>query len=96
MVQFTTASISNGNLLVAGPAEPDPGLEVRHLRFVVAQGDAMVEHEAEVANGGWRGEVPAGDLQAGPAHGIGLAVMFKPGAPASYETRTWVEPITLA
>ena len=43
MIKFTTASISNGTLDVAGPSEPEPGAEVKHLRFAVTQGDVMVE-----------------------------------------------------
>ena len=95
MVRFTTASIGNGTLRVTGPAEGDPGMEVKQIRFTVAQGDAMVEDDANVSGGGWSGETPAGDLKPGAAVGVGLAVMFKSGSPSSYETRTWVEPITL-
>ena len=96
MIKFTTASISNGNLQVTGPADPGSGLPVKHLRFLVAQGDAMVENEATVSGSGWHGEVPAGDLKPGPAHGVGLAVMVRDGSPGSFETTTWVEPITLS
>jgi hypothetical protein len=95
VLKFTTASITDGNLQVEGPADSGSGLPVKHLRFVVAQGDAMVENEATVSGGGWHGEAPAGDLKPGPAHGVGLAVMFRPDSPGSYETTTWVEPITL-
>lgn len=95
MVKFGLTSIHNGTLEASGPAEADPGMEVRHLRFMIAQGDAMVEDEADVSGGGWRGETPAGGLQPGPAHGFGLAVMFKSASPARFETFTWVEPVTL-
>jgi hypothetical protein len=95
VVRFTTASISNGTLQVTGPAEGDPGMEVKQIRFTVAQGDAMVEDDASVSGSGWSGQTAAGDLKPGAAVGIGLAVMFKADAPAGYETRTWVEPITL-
>lgn len=47
MLKFTTASITDGNLQVAGPAGSDSGLPVKHLRFLVAQGDAMVENVYE-------------------------------------------------
>jgi hypothetical protein len=95
MVKFTTASVNDGTVAVTGPAEADGGLQVKHLRFTIAQGDAMVEGDANVSGGGWSGEAPAGDLKPGPAHGIGLAVLFRSEQPAGYETRTWVEPITL-
>ncbi len=96
MLKFTTASISDGNLVVTGPADPGSGLPVKHLRFLVAQGDAIVENDAFVSGDDWRGEAPAGDLKPGPAHGVGLAVMVREGSPGSYETTTWVEPITLS
>jgi hypothetical protein len=95
MLKFTTASIGNGTLQVTGPAEGDPGMEVKQVRFTVAQGDVMVEDAASVSGSGWSGQTPAGGLQPGAAVGIGLAVMFNSGSPGSYETRTWVEPITL-
>jgi hypothetical protein len=47
VLKFTTASITDGNLQVAGPAGSDSGLPVKHLRFLVAQGDAMVENVYE-------------------------------------------------
>ena len=95
MVRFTTASIGDGTLQVRGPAEGDPGMEVKHLRFTIAQGEAMVEDAANVSGAEWAGSTAAGDLKPGPAVGIGLAVMFKAASPGSYETRTWAEPITL-
>ncbi len=67
MVRFTTASISDGTLQVRGPADGDPGMEVKHLRFTIAQGVAMVEDEANVSGGEWAGTTSAGGLQPGPA-----------------------------
>ena len=95
MVRFTTASISDGTLQVRGPADGDPGMDVKHLRFTIAQGVAMVEDEANVSGGEWAGTTSAGGLQPGPALGIGLAVFFNAASPGSYETRTWAEPITV-
>jgi hypothetical protein len=95
VLRFTTASITDGTLTVTGPAEGDPGMQVKHLRFTVVQGESLVEDEATVSGSGWSGSAPAGGLQPGAATGIGLAVLVNPGSPASTETRTWVEPIAL-
>ena len=35
MVKFGLTSIHNGTLEASGPAEADPGMEVRHLRSAV-------------------------------------------------------------
>ena len=95
MVKFTLTNLSNGTLEVTGPAEADSGFEVTHVRFMVAQGDVIVEGGGEVSGSGWKGAAPAGGLQPGPAHGFGLAVMLNPSPPARYETLTWVEAIAL-
>jgi hypothetical protein len=96
MVKFTTTTLRDGTLEVGGPATADPGMEVKHLRFVIAQGDVMVEDDADSVGGGsWTWTGSAGDLQPGAAYALGLAVMFKSAAPASLETVTWFEPVTL-
>jgi hypothetical protein len=95
VIKFTTANISNGTLEVTGPSNPEPGTEVKHLRFAIAQGNVMVESEGNAAAGGWSGSADAGALQPGDAHGYGVALMFKSGAPPSFETFTWLEQVTL-
>jgi hypothetical protein len=95
VIKFTTASISNGTLEVAGPSNPEAGAEVKHLRFAVTQGDVMVEGEGAAGEGGWTGSTGAGDLKPGAAHAYGVALMFKASAPPSFETFSWLEPVTL-
>jgi len=95
VIKFTTASISDGTLEVAGPSNPEPGTEVKHLRFAVTQGDVMVEGEGSASGSGWRGSTGAGGLKPGEAHAYGVALMFKGAAPPSFETFTWLEPVTL-
>jgi hypothetical protein len=95
VIKFTTASVSSGKLEVAGPSEPEPGAEVKHLRFAVSQGDVMVEGEGSASGSGWSGSADAGGLKPGGAHAYGVALMFKAGAPPSFETFTWLEPVTL-
>jgi hypothetical protein len=95
VIKFSSASISDGTLQVAGPSNPEPGAEVKHLRFAVAQGDVMVEGEGSASGSGWSGSTGAGDLKPGDAHAYGVALMFKGAAPPSFETFTWLEPVTL-
>ncbi len=95
MIKFTTASISNGTLEVAGPSNPEAGAEVKHLRFAVTQGDVMVEGEGSAAGSGWSGSTDAGGLKPGDAHAYGVALMFKGSAPPSFETFSWLEQVTL-
>jgi hypothetical protein len=95
VVKFTAASISDGTLSVSGPAEASPGFQVKHLRFTVVQGAAVAENEAAVSGTDWAGNVPADGFAPGPATGIGLAVTVKTDSPASTETISWVEPLTL-
>ena len=95
MIKFTTANISNGTLEVTGPSNPEPGTEVKHLRFAIAQGDVMVESEGTASGDSWVGSADAGALKPGDAHGYGVALMFKSGAPPSFETFTWLEQVTL-
>jgi hypothetical protein len=96
MVKFDRTTISDGRLELGGPSTPSPGMEVKHLRFVIAQAGVMVEDEADaVEDGRWRWNGPDGGLQPGVAHGLGVAVMFKAGSPASFETLTWFEEVEL-
>jgi hypothetical protein len=95
VVRFTAASISDGTLNVSGPAEASPGFQVKHLRFTVVQGDALAENEATVSGTDWAGDVSADGFAPGPATGVGLAVTVKADAPASTETISWVEPLSL-
>jgi hypothetical protein len=96
VLKFTTAKLGNGSLELGGPATPNPGMEVRHLRFVIAQDGTLVEDEADDVSGGqWTWTGSAGGLQPGTAHGFGIAVMFKQAAPPSFETFSWLEEVTL-
>jgi hypothetical protein len=95
MLKFTTARLTDGTLEVSGPSNPEPGTEVKHLRFVITQGDVMVEDEGSAAPGGWNGSTQAGGLKPGDAHGYGVALLFKEAAPPSFETFTWLEQVNL-
>ena len=89
MLKFTTASIGNGTLQVTGPAEGDPGMEVKQVRFTVAQGDVMVEDDASVSERDGRAEA-ADSVPCAPDEAVSerdlLAVRIKASKPirASY------------
>ena len=95
MLKFTTATLANGTLEVSGPSSPEPGAQVKHLRFAIAQGDVMVESEGTASGDTWVGSADAGALKPGDAHGYGVALMFKESAPPSFETFSWLEQVTL-
>jgi hypothetical protein len=95
MLKFTDAKLKGGKLVVEGPSKPNPGMKIKHLRFMIAQGAVMVEDEGKVWQGKWKGKTPAGKLKPGSAQGFGLAVMFKPKAPGSFELFTWVEQVEI-
>jgi hypothetical protein len=95
VARFSQTRLSGGTLEVTGPLTANPGMQVKHLRFLIAQGDAMVEDEAVASDGGWSAKTEAAGLQPGPAHGFGLVVAFNPASPPGFETFTWVDQITL-
>ena len=96
MKKFEQTTLSDGTLTARGPFQVDPGTEVKHLHFLVAQAGVLVEGEAFVSGDEWSGRAPAGDLQPGPAHGQGLAIMLSSGSPPALETFTWLEPIDVS
>jgi hypothetical protein len=94
---FSEAKIqADGQLKVKGPFDPE-GMDVKLMRFVVTQGNVMVEGDNHHAGPGgtWDGFAPAQGLQAGPAYGFAMAVLMKPDPPTRFETVTWGEPITI-
>jgi hypothetical protein len=96
MRQFKDAKLlDDGRLLVGGPFDPE-GMDVKLMRFVVTQGDVMVEgdnHHAGPTT--WDGFTPAQGLQPGPAYGFAHAVLMAQGPPRRFETVTWGEAITI-
>jgi hypothetical protein len=95
MLKFKTAKIRNGKLTVSGPSKLDPGVRVKHVRFMIFQDGVMVEDEGKVSGAGWKGKTAAGGLQPGIAQGLGLAVMIKADRPCMWETFLWVEQVVL-
>jgi hypothetical protein len=95
MLRFEQTLLRGGRLEVAGPFNGNPKA-LKHLRFMVAQRDTMVEAAAKVSPAGsWMGRTPAKGLKPGGAHAIGLAVLVQPGSPPRFETFTWAERVEL-
>jgi hypothetical protein len=96
MLRFTQTVLRGRRLEVAGPFEGNPKA-LKHLRFMVAQRDTMVEGAAKLSpTGSWIGTTPAKGLKPGGAHAIGVAVLVQPGSPPRFETFTWAERVELA
>jgi hypothetical protein len=95
MRKFATAKLVDGNLEVDGPVEAEAGWEVKHVRFMVSQGEVMVEDEGHVAGDGWSGSTAGGGLQPGDAQAVGLAIMLDRASPPGFETVTWIEPVRI-
>jgi hypothetical protein len=89
------AKLDGGKVRVSGPFDAE-GKKVIRLRWVIAQGDVMVEgQEHHAGPHTWDGETEAQGLQPGPAHGFALAVMKVPGSPPEFEKEAWDQPVTI-
>jgi hypothetical protein len=92
--------VGDGTVAVEGGLGIDPeGLlspEVE-FRFLLVQGDLVVQGRGQGTAGGWRGKTLEGQpsLEEGDALAIGLAVATRQ-EPPGYETFTWVDQIRLA
>lgn len=87
--------LEDGRLMVKGPFDPE-GMDVKVLRFMVAQGNVLVEGDNHHAGPtSWDGFTPAQGLQPGAAYGFATAVLMKPGSPPRFESFAWGEPITI-
>jgi len=83
-----------GTVTVAEPAE------AIEFRFMLVQNDVVVTGTGQAMGDGWMGTTAPGQgqLGAGPALAIGLAVLARtaPGGGLGYETFTWSDQIELA
>ncbi len=93
MLKFGTAKLTNGVVHVKGPTTLAANAQVRHLRFVIAQGDVMIESAAKASPSGWMGKAKAKGLRKGIAYGCGMAVIQEMNTPPTIETFTWAEVI---
>jgi len=94
MVKFKEVTLSDGMVKVSGPI--DNSESVKHLIFMIGQGEETVHHHAlEWSGDTWTGEVDADGLNSGPAVAVGIAVSLGEGPPPSYETFTWSQVVTI-
>lgn len=93
MLKFGTTKLANGVVHVNGPTTVGPKAKIRHLRFVIAQGDVMIESAARPGASGWMGKAKAPGLKKGIAYGCGMAVIQEMNTPPTIETFTWAEVI---
>lgn len=93
MLRFDTVKLTNGVVHVKGPITLAPKAAVKHLRFVIAQGDVMIESAAKASPSGWMGKAKAKKLQKGIAYGCGMAVIQEANKPPTIQTFTWAEVI---
>jgi len=79
---------------VSGPI--DNSESVKHLIFMIGQGEETVDHHAREWSGDtWTGEVDAEGLHAGSAVAVGIAISLGEGPPPSYESFTWSQVVTI-
>ena len=93
MLRFETVKLAKGVVTAKGPVALTPKSELKHLRFVIAQGDVMIEHAAKASPTGWVGKAKAKGLQKGIAYGCGMAVIQEANTPPTLQTFTWAEVI---
>jgi hypothetical protein len=90
---------ADGTIQVGGRLTVDPsasGSDVE-FRFMLVQGDLVVEGTGHGEGSGWVGTTAPGQasLQAGTVLAIGLAVLAMKELGRGYETFTWSEQIDL-
>ena len=91
--------LEDGSVAVDGNLDVDPATALSDVefRFLIVQGDVVVQGKGRGSAGFWSGTAPAGqgDLEEGNALAIGLAFVGR-RAPAGYETFSWADQIRLA
>jgi hypothetical protein len=91
--------LPDGSVSVAGSLEVDAAAIVADVefRFLIVQGDVVVQGTGTGSEGGWHGTTPASEagLQEGDALAIGLAFVGR-RSPAGFEAFSWADQIQLA
>jgi hypothetical protein len=75
VTRFSSAQLDGDQIVVSGPLQVDPSGDgdVRSLRFVLVQGDAVVDGAGEPGEGSWTGRVPAAGFEPGAVQGFRAA-----------------------
>jgi hypothetical protein len=91
--------LADGSVAVEGSLEVDHAavLSEVEFRFLIVQGEVVVQGTGRGSAGVWSGTAPGGqgDLEEGDALAIGLAFVGR-RSPAGYETFSWADRIRLA
>jgi hypothetical protein len=92
--------LPDGSVAVAGSLnvdDPASLLSDVEFRFLIVQGDVVVQGTGRGSDNGWSGTTEAGQagLEEGDALAIGLAFAGRRD-PAGYETFSWADQIHLA
>jgi hypothetical protein len=92
--------LADGSVAVDGNlqgVDPAAALSDVEFRFLIVQGDVVVQGKGRGSAGFWSGTAPAGqgDLEEGNALAIGLAYLGRRN-PAGYEIFSWSDQIRLA
>jgi hypothetical protein len=89
MKQFDEIKLLPGDVVLVKGSFSTEGMPLLHLRFVLAQGEEVVQGEAQASETTWRTEAPSGGLVGGkPVLATGIAV-FRDGD--AIQTITWSE-----
>jgi hypothetical protein len=90
----------DGSIKVRGDLQVDPPATASDvdIRFMLVQGDVVVEGTGKGSSSGWAGTTAAGQgsLKAGIVQAIGLGVVTRKGPNPGYEPFTWSGEIDLA
>ena len=91
--------LEDGSVSVEGSLENDPAAALSDVefRFLLVQGDVVVQGKGRGSAGIWTGTAPAGQgpLEEGNALAIGLAFVAK-REPPGFEIFSWSDQIRLA
>ena len=91
--------LTDGSVAMDGSLEVDPAAALSDVefRFLIVQGDVVVQGKGRGSAGFWSGTAPAGQgvLKEGNALAIGLLFVGR-RSPVGYETFSWADQIRLA
>ena len=91
--------LADGSVAVDGSLDVDSAAALSDVefRFLIVQGDVVVQGKGRGSAGFWSGTAPAGQrvLEEGNALAIGLLFVGR-RSPVGYETFSWADQIRLA
>jgi hypothetical protein len=95
MLRFNPIRLIGDNVRVSGPIDAGDLVFAHRIEFAVAQTDVMIRGEdAHPGGSQWGVQVPAGELQPGPAFAFGIATLAPANEPG-LQTLSWFEQVTV-